>query len=343
MRRFNIVKVVIGISMAVLAISPSVMATDEYSGRDYPQFHDGVPAITLSRIDETNNQLEFIVDTRYMGNRKPTRLSAGLPLDYDDSGFELLAHENVDDSNSIRVLNIDWNEALAYRTSSGIYDVYIFNPEVNLGDDVIHKMFYVVDFADGTKWINLAIYDACANWKDGNSCNVLYYDGTREYATAIYRLTKAPAKFDVPLWEPKVSDGEEELETEEKLENEGELGTEEELETSEEESETEPESNSGVVVAIETEEEAREVLLSSMPKTLDTIDIEGSEGEEIVDSPDGAGETTLDVPILGNMKQKEEKTFNWLIYFIAGTAVGATSTLFLFSMFKRFKNGKRSL
>ena len=366
-----------------------MMATDKYPGRDYPTLVDYIPAIYMSRIDPTNSQIEITVNTMYLDGRTIAKIGSGFIRDHSEpiENRDILTYEFVDPKWSTVMFNYDMEEIETYFTrEEGTLKVYTVNTSKALSSNTFKRLYYIVDFTDGTKWVNNVNYMECGkDWVMGKSCDAYRYEQDKEYDNVRYLLADAPEKFIKP--DPKVTSEPEstsEPETTPELEPTAEMETvldPEPIAEPESTQEVEPilESDSTPELVIEPEpvsitepimepttpvietvsevivEETprnNEIVLASAPQIIDTVKVEeistdtDDEVEDVYDvlteSPDGPGETTLDIPLLGKSGEEaseivEMQDSNWLLIFIAGVTLGAISTWFLFSLINRYK------
>ncbi len=372
---------VASILLITTGMTTPVMATDEFPGHDYPTMYNWIPAIFIQDVDATNNQFKIIVNTRYLDGKTVASISAGWVYDYSnpDANRDILAYDTVDPAWAVKALDISMTELETWLYSeTGIFRVYVVDAETELRNNTSFKMFYIVNFTDGTKWINDLDYSVCSGWVEGKNCTTTMYIQGKYHDNVKYVLANAMEKFvrtipdPVPEPEPNpepepVTDPEPIPEPTPEPVSEPEPVPEPTPEPTPEPALTidpaptvEPELTSVTEEKPEvktekiSEETPRndEIVIASAPQMVDTVRIQEistdtDETEEDVydimtESPDGPGETTLDVPLLGKSEEDatevaETENFNWLLIFIAGVALGAISTWFLFSLINRYK------
>lgn len=380
------------VSMMMLFPSVPVMATTEYPGHDYPEMYRWIPVIYLPDIDLTNNQIKIIINTMSLSGKTVSRISAGWVSDYSnpEATADILSYETLDVDWAVKALDVSAGELNTYLAKEvGIYNIYIVDALVDLKENRTLKMFYIVDFTDGTKWINDLSFPKCIGWTEGQKCTVTMYTQEKYHDNVQYILGAAQEKFirTIPEPEPVVEpeptpEPEPTSEPEPVVESEPTPEPEPVLEpepTSEPEPvlelindpATEPKTETETVVepqskpatepvsslepdtqseatTVETprndeNENENEIVVASAPQTIDTVKVEKVstdtdeeyiDYDELTESPEGPGETTLDVPMLGEPEtiEVDQEEFNWLPVFIAGVAVGAILTWFLFSI-----------
>ena len=322
-------------------VQNTAFASELYPGHDYvPLDNSGSPVFYISKIDPTNNQLEFFYNTD-ANNAEISGVEVGWIADRSTNilGMDILSYESATNAWSQRVFSNGTKQFSEYldREDGGV-KYYTVDAEVSLTNNVFKDLFYIVNLADGSKWINSVEYGDCGYfWSYGKSCNVLSFMPGMEYNNILYTLKDVEIK------------------------NTGSSTTESEpTNNSIDEPETQP--NTDVVsdnsidrepTTLENNEKV-EMVSSEMPETIekavtvasfvkstveetDSEDFDEDEDDE--DVYEGSGDTTLDVPLLG----KSEKEINylwWLPFFLGGAALGAISTWFLFSILKKRKESR---
>lgn len=357
------------VSMVMLLPGAPVMATTEYPGHDYPAMYNWIPVVYLSDIDLTSNQIKIIVNTTHLEGKTISKISAGWVSDYSNPAAtaDILSYETLDVDWAVKAMDVDAKELETYLANEvGIFYVYIVDALVDLRENLTLKMFYIVDFTDGTKWINDLSFPKCIGWIEGQKCTVTMYTKEKYHDNVQYILGAAQEKFirKIPEPEPEVipepevvpepeaisepvSEPEPTSEPAPVIEPVAEPVAETKTEV-EPVIETVTESTSESEFASEEVIEAprndeNEIVIASAPQTIDTVKIENIstdideeyiDYDELTESPEGPGETTLDVPMLGEVEtiEVDQEEFNWLPVFIAGVAVGAILTWFLFSI-----------
>ena len=318
----------------------SVFASEQYPGHDYPEKVYSMPALSVTRIDLTNNELIFSFNTIGLYGRTLEHFGAGWITDdaYELENMDVRSIDSVSNPWSKRVFwndTTDLSEYITYKENDGPWVKYTVDAEVDLKENTSGKMFYIAEFDDGGKWISWFSYKDCLNdFSDGMACEVCgYVDGMPDYDHTNYSLIpvrkkekQAPAVITEP--EPEVI-------------------TEPESVISEPEEvilDSEPKVDNSIAdLKTETTEESSNEVSPATVKTIENVMVLGSDIEEYEEddesedelglSPEGPGETTLEVPTLG----KTEVVFNWLPYFIAGFALGGTSTWFLVYIYNKKK------
>lgn len=347
------VAIVIGVLMGQ---SLPVMATSEYPGHSYPERlpNINIPGVTVNRIDFENNQIEMVFNPRTYLNKTIEKVSMGWVKNHSEEvdNLDLLSYGTVNIGWAQKVFEMDFETLKTYKAKEiGVYQVLILDPDdgVDLKTNLDKRMFFIVDFTDGTKWIDQLTYDNC-DYIPGKSCNVLRYQYEREYDVLIYALADAPTKFVRNLSETEPVDTE---------------NNNVDVDISETVDDTENADISGEVE--ENETDTTKVVVASMPETIDTVnrDVKSSDDdaidmkkedldeldetedvdgvEEYDESFDGPGETTLDIPILGGVSAEKCNNTDWILIFISGAVAGTVLTSFLFSMIRYIKEAKRSL
>ena len=177
-------KIKIGIT-SVLMLSTGVtpaFASEQYPGHDYPTQLYGMPTFSITRIDLTNNQLEFSLNTDMdaLNGKVLNHFGAGWVTDESAvSNMDLLAYDSVSNTWSTRAF---WNDADVpskyLSETSGAWEKYTVDAEVDLKTNTSGKMFYIAEFEDGDKWISRISYQDCMGaWYDGMSCDIQGYVG----------------------------------------------------------------------------------------------------------------------------------------------------------------------
>lgn len=210
----KISKIGAGIVMTCsLVFAAPVKATSEYPGRDYPTQRGGNPYVFILSIDQTNNQLQFNVDTWRTAANPITKIKASWIKDEHVEEVEkmhLLTYDIIDQSWLEKIVDVPAPYLDFLSAEAGVFHVYTFDSEVSLKDNHSGKMFYIVEFADGTKWINRVSYEKCQNkWVMGKYCTVNYYQQNKEYDSVVYDITDAPEKFIRKHSEPEEKPAEE--------------------------------------------------------------------------------------------------------------------------------------
>ncbi len=358
----RIKEVVVTMAVCTFGATSSVMATSNYPGHDYPpRASNNVPAIYMSRIDIENNQIEFTVDTERLDDKTISNIGVGWAKNnsYLMENSNILEYETVETDWSEKVLKKSTDELASYLARSSEFEqVYIIDADVDIKSNELNKMFYIVDFTDGSKWINNASYEDCGQaWVPGLNCVAGRFSSMKEYDNVVYVTAGAPEKFIGTNPEPTEPEPvePEPITPDPTVSDDVGPTTPEPVVDDPEPVVSDPE-----VISenreIENEEKAQvndnknTVVLASAPQTIDTVqsknitldddEEDNNIYEELTEAPEGAGETTLDIPMLGGTNKCDE--FNWLPYFIAGTALGAISIWFLFSIIKKVKNDRKT-
>ena len=379
----NVFKKVQAIMAAIfLLLSPSGAAFASGGERSFSKIVDGLPTFILSRVDLTNNQLEFSVNINWLGEKVLSNFGAGYVTNRAAvRSLDILEYDSVSNPWSERVFWSDNEDLSKYMYKSGGIDgwaKYVVDAESDLLLNDSGELFYLAEFTDGDKWLNEFDYSEClSEWSRGMECDAMpMMNGNSQAFEIKYILSEAPdGKLMVGQTQEQKSKNEivsgpesgSEPESEnfevvsepeiavENIENatDVENGTDIEVETEalggettnntfniENADELEGKVDNGVVeVSIETkkvlatknsENGAKgDLKLASVKQTTKEAKEIGegvADGDVAVDTPEGPGETTLDVPTLGEASKID---FNWLPYFLGGAVLGWILTWFL--------------
>ena len=378
----NVFKKVQAIMAAIfLLLSPSGAAFASGGERSFPKIVDGLPTFILSRVDLTNNQLEFSVNINWLGEKVLSNFGAGYVTNRAAvRSLDVLEYDSVSNPWSERVFWSDNEDLSKYMYKSGGIDgwaKYVVDAESDLLLNDSGELFYLAEFADGDKWLNEFDYSEClSEWSRGMECDAMpMMNGNSQAFEIKYILSEAPdGKLMVGQTQEQKNKNEivsgPESGSEPESRSELESGSEPEPENSEVVSELEPETNIEVETealggettnnafnienadelegkvdneVVEASIETKKVLatknsengakgdlkLASVKQTTkETKEIgDGvADGDVAVDTPEGPGETTLDVPTLGEASKID---FNWLPYFLGGAVLGWILTWFL--------------
>ena len=333
-------KIKVGIA-AVLMLSSGVspvFASEEYPGHDYPGQLYGMPVFSITRIDLTNNQLEFSMNEVGLYGKVLKNFGAGWITDHSAGveNMDLRAYESVSNVWSQRVFWSDDNNLSNYISyDDGSWKKYTVDSEVDLKSNDTYRLFYIAEFEDGDKWISRISYEDCASaWTEGMSCDSKgYISGSLNYDHTKFKLVAAPKKIvdepEQPVVEPVAVEPVSEEPTPEPTPTPENMTTEPTVE----QLGTEAKTNDVEAATVKTVENV--MVIGGDTEEIDDEADDETDDEEIDLSPEGPGETTLDVPTLG---KTEVIGFNWLPYFIGGAVVGGGLTWFLV-----YLNNKRKL
>ena len=328
---------------AVLMLSSGVkpvFASEEYPGHDYPWQLYGMPVFSITRIDLTNNQLEFSMNEVGLYGKVLKNFGAGWITDHSAGveNMDLRAYESVSNVWSQRVFWSDDNDLSSYISyDDGSWKKYTVDAEVDLRSNTTYRLFYIAEFEDGDKWISRISYEDCASaWTEGMSCDSNgYISGSLNYDHTKFNLVAAPIKATTELDQPVAEEPAAEEPIQEPA-SEPELTPEPTLEVAATETTAEqPEMKTDNVEAATVKTVESVMVLEGDTEEIDEEADDEADDEEIDLSPEGPGETTLTVPTLG---KTEVIGFNWLPYFIGGAVVGGGLTWFLV-----YLNNKRKL
>ena len=177
--------------LALLAWENPAFASEQYPGHDYPTQLYGMPTFSVTRIDLTNNQLEFSLNTDMDALNGKILNHFGAWWVTDDlavSGMDLLAYDSVSNTWSMRVFWNDMDAPSKYLSEiSGVWEKYVVDAEVDLKMNTSGKLFYIAEFEDGDKWISRISYQDCMEaWTDGMSCDIQGYVGNGANYDHIY-------------------------------------------------------------------------------------------------------------------------------------------------------------
>ena len=318
-------------------------ASELYPGHDYvPLNNSGEPVFYISRIDPTNNELEFTLDKEVVNESEIQGVEVGWISDRSSNVLEMdvLSYETASNSWSQRVFaNGETSFSTYFSEENDFYRKYLVPTEVDLKNNVFKDLFYIVNLDNGEKWINSIDYGDCGYaWYYGESCDVIGFMAGMELNNIFYQLVDTtmkdtgvepePAPVSEPESEPVV----------EPLEPEPTVEPADELVIKPEKTEAELEST----VKDEQETPRKIATVASFVKDVKEMN-SGGDSEENNDETEvleGSGDTVLDVPLLGKAEEKTENPLWWLPFFIGGTAFGAVSTWFLFFIFDRHKRNR---
>jgi hypothetical protein len=332
----------------------------------YPKFieSNGRTAVALTKIDPTNSQVRFTIDMEETG--KIAGIGVGWVTDKSAAPRYILFYETMDEPWIEKFFYKEWDDFSTYLSGQdGKFNSYTVDGDIELSLNTTNKLFYIVDFEDGTKWINEATYSVYGeSWIEGKSFDARFYRNDLNFDTVIYEQVDASEKFIRVLPEPEPEPEPVTSEPEPELEPEPVTSEPTKEEKIEESPETDPIPSSEtevktaiIEVAPSDEEKESTVTTASDPKTIDTVikksvttdtdedydEYEDESFDELTESPEGLGETTVDVPVLGNTMEESPASNNSILYIIGGTALGAGLTWFLFSLYRKYKKDKRNL
>lgn len=350
MKRLKILRLMVaGVATLFSVVSTPVFA-DDYGGRLIVPQTNNVPQFFIRRIDMTHNQLEFAYAKSFAGNKTIAKIGAGWVDDCSESlvNADVRAY-NLGDPGIQTVFWSD-NEVIEDFASAdiGYFKTYTVDAAVDLKSNNYYELFYIVEFTNGEVWMNKASYRSCSGWIEGKSCDKAYYTNDKELDNVVYQLADAPAtKFQRRYTTPAVTEPEPDTEPEPEPTSEPDPTP-----TSEPDSEPiqtqEPVSKpSSETAGIDEKPELIAKVASTVRYSTDitatdttaTSDIEEeTEGDEdeITEANEGYGDTTLDVPALGQTAKKCDD-FNFWPYIILGFGGGVFLSLVL-SYIKKAKN-----
>ena len=320
-------------AMTISSLTPSAAFADElFPGYDpVPLDYSGAPVFYISKIDQTNNEVEFKLYTE--------------EVDYSSQ------IENVEVRWSKEARN-DWGEVVFsndstpfseyYTEDDYAFKKYVVGAEVNLWDDQFYIWRYTVTLTDGSKWANYLDFSDCGPYVAyGMGCEVIGNMFGEQYNTMLYgsvmvEVKERPVEPEPEPVEPEPVEPEPEL-----VEPEPEPVGPEPTELTEDLSD----SSEGEVIEVENETPRtieRVVTVASFVKN-PAEETEVEELENDAEVQEGSGNTTLDVPLLGGKTGECGNSFWWLPYFLGGAVLGTGLTLFLFFIFDKHKKNRTYL
>ena len=161
----NIKNVAMG-SVLVLSgmVGPSAFADEE--SMQIPVGFDERPQFELTKIDLTNNKLDFGMT------------QVRLPGEIQDFGAWIVKDDNVADSEELgedALLRAFSNAGIGadnyYRYSVSTTKHYVVPAEINLLEESTGKILYMTELLDGTVWAHLIDYSEClSGWTFGKAC-----------------------------------------------------------------------------------------------------------------------------------------------------------------------------
>lgn len=355
-----------GVAVLASMISVPVFADDNYNDRMIVPQTNNIPQFFIRRIDLTHNQLEFAYAIGLAGNKTISRFGVGWISDR----LESLVNADVRTYNfgdpETQIVFWSGNDIISDFASDdvGYFKTYTVDADVDLKSNIYYELFYRVEFTDGEVWMNKVTYGDCGRkWKAGKSCNKVYYINDKQVDNVVYQLEDAPAvKFQrkyTPVVEP-TSDPEPTPEPTHDPEPTPEPTPEPEP-TAEPISEPEPTTTEPVPGPEPTPEEStseaagtdeKPKLIAKVASTvkyatdvtstntaatseINEDDTEESIEDELTEANEGYGDTTLDVPALGQASKCDE--FNFWPYIILGFGGGVFLSLVL-SYIKKAKD-----
>lgn len=363
------------LGLAILSISlltpMSTFASDEFSGVDYPSRINNIPAVYISRIDFTNNELEFTLNT--LEGKKLARFGAAWVKDRSDEylNADARSYPSVDEVWSEKIFwsdDYDLDIESYHSNDSSFFKRYTVDAIVDLKDNIYWDMYYIAETTDGIRWVNKVTYGNCGSvWQAGKACIGNVFRNETEVDNVQYFLRDAPEKFtktEIPRV-VVIPDPEPTVEPEPTPESEPVVEPEPTFEL---ESTPEPELTMGSETTIEPEATVNETENISKPEndpvlitgvevlaTQGLTDTDNDINEEFEDNIieeledfnefyEGFGDSTLGVPILGGVNEDGEEPeceeINVLMYFIFGAAVGAILAWFLSFIIKMISTSK---
>ena len=134
LRKISKIGAGIVIACSVVFAAP-VKATSEYPGRDYPTQRGGNPYVFILSIDQTNNQLQFNVDTWRTAANPITKIKASWIKDEyveEVEKMHLLTYDTIDQSWLEKIVDVPAPYLDFLSAEAGVFHVYTFDSEVSL-------------------------------------------------------------------------------------------------------------------------------------------------------------------------------------------------------------------
>ncbi|MBP5512076.1 hypothetical protein J6X90_01685 [Candidatus Saccharibacteria bacterium] len=364
-------RIMLAVGAIILAVPSAAFALDRlvFVSIYVPRINYN-PVFYISRIDIKNNELEFVYNTDY--EKQIARFGAAWVKDEEKWNLpydSIRTYPSVDEEWSEKIF---WSgdyelEIEKYITSTdGSLAHYVIESEADLKENDTMAIYYIVETTDDERWVGIALYNTCGteDWGDNACYSNNKFIREKEYSAATYYLDKAPVRKVES--EPKRVLEDEEPIPETKVIPEPEVISEPEPETiavpkeerkMEEDTPKEENTVSDEEVVVTREEDEEPVLLATIeiPELEDELDADEEvteieeESEDNIDiySEDdevyeGFGETTLDVPILGNVKgdTPEEKP-DLIPIALISLGLGAILAWFLLFIVKMTSTSKK--
>lgn len=190
--------------MSLMSIVPATaMGTRPYT---FPTLRNGnLLDIYVLSIDQTNNQMEFVVNTwelrykRIVGIQLRRMKNELLEFEKKVMSYELeyekekLVRKTEPVADFIHLRDESWSRGEKDDTYR-IYTVDITG--FDLKNNKAGKIYYTAEFLDGTRWVNDVDYSECQKqWVTGKYCTAAEYKVGAEHNNVIYELMDAPTKF----------------------------------------------------------------------------------------------------------------------------------------------------
>lgn len=190
--------------MSLMSVVPATaMGTRPYT---FPTLRNGnLLDIYVLSIDQTNNQMEFVVNTwelrykRIVGIQLRRMKNELLEFEKKVMSYELeyekekLVRKTEPVADFIHLRDESWSRGEKDDTYR-IYTVDITG--FDLKNNKAGKIYYTAEFLDGTRWVNDVDYSECQKqWVTGKYCTAAEYKVGAEHNNVIYELMDAPTKF----------------------------------------------------------------------------------------------------------------------------------------------------
>ena len=162
--KYNIKNVIASSALVAVSLAPGVSATGGVSS--IPVGFDKRPQVELTKIDLTNNKLDFGFTMSFLPSM-PYRFGAYI---IDDTGVDDLSELGED-----ALVRAFWNDEKEagdyYKYTANTTKHYVVPAEVDLVEESTGKMLYMAEFSEGSVWAHLIDYSEClAGWTLGKAC-----------------------------------------------------------------------------------------------------------------------------------------------------------------------------
>ena len=190
--------------MSLMSVVPATaMGTRPYT---FPTLRNGnLLDIYVLSIDQTNNQMEFVVNTwelrykRIVGIQLRRMKNELLEFEKKVMSYELeyekekLVRKTEPVADFIHLRDESWSRG----EKDDTYRIYTVDINgFDLKNNKAGKIYYTAEFLDGTRWVNDVDYSECQKqWVTGKYCTAAEYKVGTEHNNVIYELMDAPTKF----------------------------------------------------------------------------------------------------------------------------------------------------
>lgn len=205
--RFKKLKLLILLAAAIFSPVSGAMAMDAwddtpYPGHTYVMLNPYWPVFFISRIDFTNDQIEFAFEPTSLEGTGKELVRIGVYYVSDPNyEFDIRTITDFDHDFLTKIAENDRPLSYYYVRWSG-YKHYLFDSEVELGLLKNYKLYYFAELSDGTYWADMADFASCREgWKYGFMCQGLGFhidDNSKPYGWTKFTEKPAPQKYENP-------------------------------------------------------------------------------------------------------------------------------------------------